>query len=175
MHYLLLLSPWLSGIGTLAFWSLMVGYTVNIAFLVIHTAAIISLPACNVLIFKETRKHIVAISNSMVYNSNGATSGKQEENVKATSIPSRQQKKEFIHKKELQAVYVCILMVATYVIFWLPFIVITVTQGYVKNRSLVLYIVCLAMLNGIADPVIYIGLNRELRSMILKAKANERR
>ena len=129
----------------------------------------------NILIFKETRRHIKAISSSMTSNidtTNTSVVTKRNTiriigNLAYDSSNTAELRKQFIQKKEIRAAYVCILMATSYYIFWIPFNVVYFT-GELRTETNLSYTIYVAMTNSIADPVIYISFNRKVRSGIIK-------
>ena len=152
-------------------------------FRVLNVIAIITLPVCNALIFKESRKHIKHISASMVFRAD--TNASKDYSMEAsnskeknTSIDedksigrnekasSEDLKKVIILKKEMRAAFICILLMTSYIVCWLP-ITVRLFITTKKDSYVTTFTEYLAMLNSIADPVIYVSLNSELRSVII--------
>ena len=117
----------------------------NLATIPIHVfnvIAIITLPACNSVIFKESRKHIKNISASMVFGtntdiSNGhaietssskkiSTTKDEDESLEELKKTSPEVLKKLITlKEEIRAAYFCILLMTSYFVCWLPITVHT--------------------------------------------------
>ena len=146
----------------------------QITFLVIDSVESMILFVSNILIFKETRRHIKAISSSMtsnidtahrsvVTNKNIVHMANQTNDLSNTA----ELRKQFIQKKEIRAAYICILMATSYVIFWIPFYVVY-SLGELNTGTNLANTIYVAMTNSIVDPVIYISFNRKIRSNIIK-------
>ena len=147
---------------------------IKITFFVIGFVESMILFVSNILIFKETRRHIKAISSSMTSNIDTAnTSVVTNKNtvrigdMAHDSSNTAKLRKQFIQKKEIRAAYICILMATSYVIFWIPFYVVYFIDELRTEINLA-YTVYVAMTNSIADPVIYISLNKKIRSTVIK-------
>ena len=187
LSYFIMLLCWLLGaiyliIGvTLSVYNKM---NVQIVFLVIASILLILLLVSNSLIFRETRRHIkvisasitpdVEFSNTIVHSNDHISASSNDkavviytENNELNKQSSKDLKKRFIQKKEIRAAYICILMVISYVIFWAPFFVISFVDNLYTGLNLERTIY-LTIMNSIADPVIYITFNREVRSIITK-------
>ena len=159
--------------------------------IVLNILAVITLPACNTMIFKESRKHIKNIYASMVYR--GDTNASKDYSMEAsngketrTSINEDKSigrnrkaspedlRKIIILKKEIRAAYICILLMTSYFICWLPITVHMFLTSEIDSfvRRFALYV---AMLNSVADPLIYISLSSELKSVITAKKFSRRK
>ena len=146
----------------------------QITFLVIDSVESMILFVSNILIFKETRRHIKAISSSMTANIDTADRSVVTNkntvhmaNLSYDSSNTAELRKQFIQKKEIRAAYICILMATSYVIFWIPFYVVY-TFGELHTGTNLTNTIYAAMTNSIVDPVIYISLNKKIRSSVIK-------
>ena len=96
----------------------------HILFFVIDSVESMILFVSNILIFKETRRHIKAVSSSMTSNiditNTSVVTNKNTvpmANLAYDSSNTAELRKQFIQKKEIRAAYICILMATSYVIF----------------------------------------------------------
>ena len=146
----------------------------QITFFVIGSVESILIFVSNALIFKETRRHIKAISSSMTSNINTPNTSVVTNistihigHLAYDSSNTAELRKQFIQNKEIRAAYVCILMATAYVIFWIPFNVVYFFSE-LRSETNLSYTIYVAMTNSIADPVIYISFNRKVRTSIIK-------
>ena len=82
----------------------------------------------NALIFKETQRHIKAISASIAYNiERNDTTIRSNNSIESTvahtctSNSTANLRKQFIRKKEIRGAYICIYMTTSCIVFWAPF------------------------------------------------------
>ena len=87
--------------------------------------------------------------------------GAQVKTTKKPETSTQELRRLFTLRKEIHAAYICVLMVASYVFCWLPYIALEF-RG-VHGNKIVFY---LAISNSIVDPLTYISFNREIRSII---------
>ena len=278
LNYLMITFTWLIGLSIITFQIQNdIHISIHIPFLLIHSIGILSLPTCNTLVFIETRKHILAISSSIVFNSVSSRNAGAENDVKTSEndvntsendvkttendvnssendvktpendlnvsendvktpendvntsendansseidvkIPenyvnsseidvkisendvnspendvktpennvknaenkihkklncdtkqstTQDLRRQFIMKKEIRAAYICIFMVATYVILWLPLIIMSFCVDTGSSQRVSFYVFHLTMINSIADPLTYMSLSRDVKSRI---------
>ena len=138
----------------------------RLKFLVIGCVVLLVLLVGNALIFKETRRHIKAISvsiTSSIQSTNiPVVPNNNIENIVAYELNNTTDvRKRFIQKKEIRAAYICIYMATSYVIFWIPFIVDIFVSDLNTENNLT-YTIYIGMINSIADPAIYISFNRRI-------------
>ena len=145
---------------------------------VVGSIAVILLLVSNILIFRETRRHIKVISASAVLGTeltntvasainNGQVEVTNTQQNEFNKTSSKELKKRFTQKKEIRAAYICILMVISYILFWLPLLVTGLVGNLYRIKAME-RIIHLTIMNSIADPVIYISFNREVKSIITK-------
>ena len=148
--------------------------TLEITYAVIGAVVAIVLLVSNTLIYKETQRHIKEISVSITSNieviNTTVLSNNNIQRTGALTIDSNnttELRKRFIQKKEIRAAYICISMATSYIILWIPFLVVTFVHEFrtKTNLEITFYI---GTINSIADPVIYISFNRIVRSNINK-------
>ena len=180
--YLMMFSCWL--LGTIHFiivssFSFDSFKRVKITFLVIASIVVMALFISNTLIFKETLRQIKAISVSITHKfeptnassiSSNNTKDSMSQVVDSNRKTNAELRKQFIKVKEIRAAYICILMATSFVIFWFPFLVVSFVDGEMSQ-----YLeptIYLAIMNAIADPVIYTFLNREVRSNLVSRLTN---
>ena len=96
--------------------------------------------------------------------------GAQVKKTKKPETSTQELRRLFTLRKEIHAAYICVLMVASYVFCWLPFIALEFSG--VRCNKIVFY---LAISNSVVDPVTYISFNREIRSIIRKTFCTKKR
>ena len=181
--YLMMFSCWL--LGTIHFIisstsSAFDGFKrVKIIFLIISSIVVMALFVSNTLIFKETQRQIKAISVSITHkfeptNTCSISSNNTKDNMSRVVDSNRKTnaelRKQFIKVKEIRAAYICILMATSFVIFWVPFLVVSFVYGYTSQYFVPT--IYLAIMNAIADPVIYTMFNRNVRSNLIRRLTN---
>ena len=73
-------------------------------------------------------------------------------------------------KREIKAAYLCIRMVATFAILWLPWIIERIYQlsGEPRHEEWIRIGQLMIMMNSVIDPVLFISYNKKLRHAIFK-------
>ena len=153
---------------------------VKITFLVISSIAVMALFINNTLIFKETLRQIKEISVSITHkfeptNASSISVNDTKDNISQVVDSNRKAnaefRKQFIKVKEIRAAYICVLMATSFIIFWVPLLVVSFVEGYMSQY--LVPTIYLVIMNAIVDPVIYTIFNRNVRSNLIRRTVNK--
>ena len=135
-------------------------------------ASFIFLTASNVLVLNTARRHVHAINKTMVGNNNNNDNENGGKIYKINRL--------FRLAKYSKSIMTSVIIIATFLVLWTPFLVQNVIAVRDKqmpsyDNSFTFAAVFVALLNGIADPIIMTVFNKDVKKLIRKSTSIRRR
>lgn len=113
----------------------------------------IAICICNYRLFAEVKQQCKQISTTIVHRDH----------------ETELQMKSKINMRLLKSLKMCLVFVLTFLMLWMPFLVIVVlTKKKIMNNLIYKMMQLIAILNGIFDPLTFFVFRRKARKMILK-------
>lgn len=116
----------------------------------VFSAVSVALIICNVLVYLEVRKQLEKMKIT--------TSGNEEERKVSMSR---------LQKQKLKSIAVSLMFVVSFIVLWVPLIIVATMQEYSKtifSKVLIMTLILIATFNAMVDPFIYIILNKKVRT-----------
>ena len=114
---------------------------------------------------------ILIVANAIIYHEARIQSCKINRQSYTINRPAARLGRSFL-ALQLKSTYLCIFMVTSFLVFWLPYLVknigLLVDEGSFRQQWLPLFCAFMIICNTIIHPCLYILLNRETRKLILR-------